>query len=316
MKLDSEIQVIAEIGCNHLGDMDIACRMIETAAGYCGAQVAKFQKRHNRSLLPPDVYNRPHPVPANSYGRTYGEHREYLEFSVGQHRELQQECRRHGIEYSTSVWDLTSAQEIAALKPSMIKVPSATNLNYDVQEYLCRNFDGMIHVSTGMTTGRELSSTIEFYEKMGRAQDLVIYACTSGYPVPFDEVCLLEINRLQDLYGERIAAVGFSGHHIGTAVDMAAVAVGMSGEARFRRGPFKYIERHFTLDCSWKGTDHAASLEPDGLRQLCDGVRDVSVALNYKEKEILDVEVAQRHKLKWRETSANETDRLLLNKVS
>ena len=316
MKRDRTIHVVAEIGCNHLGKMDIACQMIETAALQCKASVAKFQKRHNRSLLPAEVYNRPHPVPKNSYGKTYGEHREFLEFSAGQHKELQQECRRHGIVYSTSVWDLISAQEITELGPELIKVPSATNQNLDVQEYLCRHFDGAIHVSTGMTTGKELAETIEFYEKMGRAKDVVLYACTSGYPVPYEEVCLLEINRLQDLYGDRVGAIGFSGHHLGTSVDMASVAVGLSGEQRYGRGPFRYIERHFTLDRSWKGTDHEASLEPDALRQLCKGVDDVATALTYKEQDILDIEKPQRAKLKWRDHVGAAQANLLLHKVS
>lgn len=120
-------QVIAEIGCNHKGDIEIAKQLIHTAAIYCKADVVKFQKRCNKELLTPEQYNAPHPNPVNSYGNTYGEHREFLEFTSEQHKELKCYCEEVGIEYSTSVWDLTSAKEITTLHPKMIKIPSACN---------------------------------------------------------------------------------------------------------------------------------------------------------------------------------------------
>lgn len=296
-----DVKVIAEIGCNHKGDMDVAKELINVASKVCNAHVAKFQKRNNVELLTAEEYQAPHPVPENAYGPTYGKHREFLEFSVGQHKELQEECRIAGIEYSTSVWDLTSAQEITTLKPNLIKLPSATNQHFVLQEYLCKNFDGEIHVSTGMTTRDEIEKVVEFYEKHGRAKDLVVYACTSGYPVAFEDICLLEINTLQEKFGDRVKSIGFSGHHLGIAADVAAMAVGAAGYERYGKGRFEYIERHFTLDRTWKGTDHAASLEPDGLRRLCRDIKHVSSALTYKQKDLLDVELVQRDKLKWRE---------------
>ncbi|WP_105385825.1 N-acetylneuraminate synthase family protein [Neorhizobium alkalisoli] len=301
MTVSNEIKVIAEIGCNHMGDMDIAKELIRVASKVCGAHVAKFQKRNNKELLTPEEYEKPHPVPANSYGSTYGEHREFLEFSVGQHKELQQECRMMEIDYSTSVWDLTSAQEITTLKPNLIKLPSATNQHYVLQEFLCKNFDGEIHVSTGMTTHEETDRLVGFYEKHGRAKDVVLYACTSGYPVAFKDICILEINRLQERYGDRVKSIGFSGHHLGIAADVAAMTAGIIGRNIFGKGDFEYVERHFTLDRTWKGTDHAASLEPDGMRRLCRDLKNVRHAVAYKEKEMLDVELVQRDKLKWRE---------------
>lgn len=195
-------KIIAEIGCNHKGDMQIAKEMIMTAATYCKADVVKFQKRCNRELLTPEEYNAPHPHPENSYGKTYGEHREFLEFTLEQHRQLQAWCNEYGIEYSTSVWDVTSAKEICTLKPKLIKVPSACNLNKHMLTYLCDNFEG-------------------------------------------------------------------------DAVDSAAVALGA-----------EWVERHFTLDRTWKGTDHAASLEPDGVRKLARDCRAVAKALTYKREDI------------------------------
>ncbi len=280
-------KVIAEIGCNHMGDMSIAKELITVAAKICRADVAKFQKRHSKSLLSDEQYNAPHPNPSNSYGDTYGAHREFLEFDLDQHKDLKKFCEEQGIVYSTSVWDLISAKEVVELNPELIKIPSATNLNFELQKYLCENYEGKVHVSTGMTLRSEIDQVIELYEKFGRGKDLVVYACTSGYPVAFEDLCLREITTLIEKYGDRVDQIGFSGHHLGIAADIAAITLGA-----------EWVERHFTLDRTWKGTDHSASLEPDGLRRLCRDIRHVEEALTYKQEEILDVEEVQRKKLK------------------
>ena len=280
-------KIVAEIGCNHKGDMEIAKQMIETASIYCKADVVKFQKRCNQELLSNEEYNAPHPHPENSYGSTYGEHREFLEFTLEQHRQLQAWCKQFGIGYSTSVWDLTSAKEIVSLKPALIKIPSACNLNKQLLEYLCDNYDGEIHISTGMTTKEEIELIVRFFESKGRAKDVVLYNCTSGYPVPFEDICLLDLVDLKTKYDDRVKAIGFSGHHLGIAVDSAAVALGA-----------EWIERHYTLDRTWKGTDHAASLEPDGVRKLARDCRAVYKSLTRKSEDVLDIEKVQRDKLK------------------
>jgi sialic acid synthase len=279
--------VIAEIGCNHKGDMEIAKELITVASKICRANVAKFQKRDPKTLLSGEQYNTPHPNPHHSYGPTYGEHREFLEFDLDQHRELKNWCEEQGITYSTSVWDLKSAEEITELNPELIKIPSATNLDFELQEYLCKNFEGKIHVSTGMTFRDEIDKLIAFYEGLGRAKDLVVYACTSGYPVAFNELCLREVTTLIEKYGDRVDQIGFSGHHLGISADIAALTLGA-----------EWIERHFTIDRTWKGTDHSASLEPDGMRRLCRDIRHVEEALTYKDMDILEVEEVQRKKLK------------------
>ena len=280
--------LIAEIGCNHMGDIDIAKKFIDTANVFCEVKHIKFQKRNNKELLPSGQYNSPHPVPENSYGETYGAHREYLEFDIQQHKELKEYCENINITYSTSVWDLTSAKGICSLNPEYIKIPSATNCNFELLTYLCKNFEGKIHVSLGMTTKNEETKIIKLFKDLDRQKDLVLYACTSGYPVPFKDLFLLEVKRIKETYGELIHAVGFSGHHNGISVDMGAYTLGAA-----------FIERQFTLDRTWKGTDHAASLEPDGLRRLSRDLYHLHEALRYKENEILDIEIPQRKKLKW-----------------
>lgn len=281
-------KVVAEIGCNHKGEMAIAKELILTAAVYCKADYVKFQKRNNRELLPPEQYDAPHPNPANSYGPTYGAHREFLEFSPEQHRELMAFCADNNIGYSTSVWDVTSAREMGALQPEFLKVPSASNLHWEMLSILTGEYGGGIQLSLGMTTQAEEDQIVQFFEKRGRAKDLVLYACTSGYPVAFGDIALREITRLKEKFDGRVQAIGFSGHHLGIAADIAALALGA-----------EWIERHFTLDRTWKGTDHAASLEPDGLRRLCRDVRNVAEALEYKREEMLPVELETRKKLKW-----------------
>lgn len=289
MKMYNKPYIIAEAGCNHKGEMNIAKELIEVAAVFCKADAIKFQKRCNRELLTPEQYNAPHPNPANSYGKTYGEHREYLEFTAEQHAQLKQWCEEYGITYSTSVWDLTSAKEIAELKPEFIKIPSACNNHYEMLQWLCDNYYGEIQISFGMTTREEEEAVISLFEKNGRNKDLVIFNCTSGYPVPFKDICLLELTRMREMYSDRVKKIGFSGHHLGIAVDVAAYTLGA-----------EVIERHYTLDRTWKGTDHAASLEPDGVRKLVRNLNAVHDALTYKSSEILPIEQVQRDKLKYR----------------
>lgn len=280
--------MVAEIGCNHKGEMNVAKELIMMAAKFCKVDVVKFQKRNNKELLTDAQYNAPHPNQMNSYGATYGAHREFLEFNLDQHRELKVFCEEQGIVYSTSVWDLTSAREITSLNPELIKVPSACNLHFEMLQYLCDHYKGEIHLSFGMTTQDEEKQVVDFFSRNGRDKDLVIYSCTSGYPVPFEDICLLEISRLKSEFGDRVKDIGFSGHHLGIAADIAALTLGAN-----------WIERHFTLDRTWKGTDHAASLEPDGMRKLNRDLKNVIKSLSYKEEEILDIEKVQRDKLKW-----------------
>jgi N-acetylneuraminate synthase len=279
--------VIAEIGCNHKGEMELAKELIKVAKIFCNVDAVKFQKRNNKELLTEEQYNNPHPNPINSYGDTYGAHREYLEFGVKQHQELKDYCEEIGVTYSTSVWDVTSAKEIAALHPEFIKIPSACNNNIAMLEWLCENYQGELHISTGMTTKGEIEDLVNLFKKHKRNKDLVLYNCTSGYPVPFNDVCLLDINLLLSKYKDEVKHIGFSGHHLGIAVDVAAYTLGAN-----------IIERHYTIDRTWKGTDHAASLEPMGLRKLSRDLRAVHSALAFKSQDILPIEQEQRDKLK------------------
>ena len=283
--------LIAEIGCNHMGKISLAKEFIDISKKFCDLRYVKFQKRHPKTLLSKKEYNAPHPVPENSFGKTYGKHREKLEFNLKQHKYLKKYCESKKIIYSTSVWDLKSAKEISSINPKFIKIGSATNTNYKVLNYLLKNFQGKIHVSLGMTNKKEEEKLIDLFTKHKRNKDLILYACTSAYPVETKDSCLLEVSRLVEKYKRKnlVMDIGFSGHHKGIALDVAAFVLGAN-----------YIERHFTLDRTWKGTDHSASLEPDGIRRLKRNLEETFNALKYKDKEILDVEIASRNKLKYK----------------
>ena len=282
-----EPKIIAEIGCNHMGQFEIAKELIDLAQ-QSGEKYVKFQKRNNKELLTEEQYNAPHPVPENSYGDTYGAHREFLEFNVAQNKELKEYCDSVGMIYSTSVWDVTSAKEMITFNPQFLKVPSACNNNFEMLKVLRDEFKGQVQLSIGMTSKDEVEEIVNFFEETNQAKSrLLIYSCTSGYPVPASDVALLEINWLYEKYENRVNEIGFSGHHLGTNLDIAAYTLGA-----------KWIERHFTKDKNWKGTDHGASLEPYELKILVDGLNETFEALNYKKDEILSIEKVQRDKLK------------------
>ena len=289
---------MAEIGCNHMGQLEIAKELLELAKK-CGCKYAKFQKRNPKELLTSQQYALPHPVPYNSYGATYGEHREFLEFTLEQHRELKAHADEIGIGYSCSVWDVTSAREIVSLNPDLIKVGSPSNMHWEMMKVLREEYSGDVHISTGMTTHEEIEEIVQFWEQ-GKGEckrRVVLYNCTSGYPVPFDDVCMLELVELRKKYAHRVKALRFSGHHNGVAIDIAAYALGAV-----------WNERHFTKDRTWKGTDHAASLEPGGMERLVRDLRATWKCMSLKKQEILPIEAIQREKLKWGFYNVDEED--------
>ena len=296
------ITVIAEIGCNHCGDVQIAERMIDVLGRYCTEHFAvhpparvpliiKSQKRTPRALLTPDKYDAPHPTPHHAYGTTYGAHREFLELSLDDHRRLQERAATYDLIYTCSVWDEQAAQEIIGLYPPLIKIPSAANLDFGMLAKIAGAYEGDIHISLGMTTRDEIECIVSFMERLGASKRTVLYACTSGYPVPVEQTYLREITRLREVYGHRVKGIGFSGHHNGIALDIVAATLGA-----------QYIERHFTLNRTWRGRDHAASLEPDGMRKLLRDVWALDAALRDKPGELAPIEVMERAHLKRKAT--------------
>ncbi len=271
--------IVAEAGCNHQGSIDIAKRMISVASNYCKVDVVKFQKR-TISSMSKEQLSRPY-LGDNSFGKTYGEHREVLEFTLDQHEELQAYCKLNGTEYSCSVWDMEAARQIASLNPRYIKIPSATNLDFKMIKWLKNNFKGKIHISMGMTT---LEEKLKIKRMISTdPKKFVIYHCTSAYPVSFDDMFIKDVI----MYCDWNTGVGYSGHHRGISMDVAAMTLGA-----------QYIERHFTLDRTWKGTDHAASVEPDGMRRLTRDAWAFERAFKESDYGLKKVEMPARKKLR------------------
>lgn len=279
-------KVIAEIGANHGGSMATAKAMMRRAQ-LCGAHYAKFQKRtpekmpHERFTAP---YDNPH-----SFGKTYGEHRMALEFSKRQHEELWNYGRQIGIPYITSVWDTQAFDDVKHLPMEWVKIPSACNEDWELLEHVAKNWKRPVHISNGMVdNSKDDAAYYGWKELFGRR--LVVYACTSTYPSPMSEVKLGDIAEWKgeaEIAGEKIQ-IGFSGHHNGIALDIAAYVLGA-----------EYIERHFTLDRTSKGTDHAASLGPEGLTKLCRDLAAVDSAMGCREgMQPGEVEIAAKLKVK------------------
>ena len=287
MNLTKKPFVVLEIGCNHKGDISIAESLIkETATANVAA--VKFQKRNIFECLTEAERKAPHPNPQNSYGNTYGEHRAFLEFSMDQHRHLKEYAESLGLIYSASVFDLTSAKEITSLNPQYIKVASAQNTNTLLLDWLCDNYFGEIQVSLGMTTEKEEERLISLFQMHNRLKDLTLLACTSCYPVESKDACILEVKRLSQLYEKDIKRIGISGHYIPIEIDIAAYALGA-----------EVIERHFTHNKYWKGTDHIASLDIEDVKRLCNGLEEVHKAMTYKESRIIPAELESRNKMKY-----------------
>lgn len=281
--------IVAEICCNHMGSVKIAKKMIKKAKD-AGADAVKFQKRSIEiwSERKKEVYEKSHPDKKNSFGKTYKEHREYLELTFEEHKDIKEYCDKLNIQYSASVWDIESAKEICSLNPKFIKISSACNQNYDLLKWICNNYYGDIHLSLGMTSKKEIDDIISFFKTEKRNKDLYLYICTSGYPVMYEDMCLLEISNLHDRYSSIVKGVAFSGHHIGTAIDIAAYTLGAS-----------IIERHFTLNKNMKGTDQKVSLTDKELTKLIKDLNDTRMSLKFKSKDILDIEISNKVKLKW-----------------
>jgi len=275
--------LIAEIGCVHAGDMTRA-KMLITLAKENGADIAKFQKRNPEESTPKALWNQPHPNKMFSYGDTYLEHRKNLELTIEQHKELKDYCESTGIIYSTSVWDITSAKEIIELNPLFIKIPSAQNYNTELLKYIYDNYTGFVHISLGMTLENERKRIFTFItENDNRYNRTVIYHCTSAYPCPFENLYLREIPELC----KKFPIVGFSNHGYGIAADIASYALGAT-----------FIERHFVDDRTFRHTDAAASLEPQGLQKLSRDLKAIQKAMMNKPEVMDKLEQEQRNKLR------------------
>ncbi len=276
---DSPCYVIAEIGHNHQGRLEQAKKLFWEAR-QAGANAVKLQKRDNRGLYTKAAYNKPYDN-ENSFGATYGEHREFLEFGLDEYRELQAYAKELDVDFFSTAFDFRSADFLASIDVPAYKIASGDLKTLPLLKHVA-GFGKPMIVSTG---GALLDDVKRAYETiMPINPQLCIMQCTAGYPAEFKELDL----RVIGTYAERFpdAVIGFSSHDNGIAMPVAAYVLGA-----------RMIEKHFTLNRAMKGTDHAFSLEPVGLRKMVRDLERTAVAMGDGVKKIYDSEKAPIQKM-------------------
>ncbi len=258
---DGECYVIAEVGHNHQGSL-AKCRELFRVAKECGVDAVKLQKRDNRTLYTRAMYDKPYDN-ENSFGATYGEHREALEFGRDEYVELQRYCRELGLAFFATAFDIPSADFLAALDMPAYKIASGDLQSLPLLAHVARIGKPMI-VSTG---GAAVSDIQRAYDTiMPINQQLCFLQCTAAYPASAEDLNLRVITTLRERYPELV--IGLSDHENGIAMAVAAYVLGA-----------RVVEKHFTLNHTDKGTDHAFSLEPIGMRKLVRDLRRTRAAL-------------------------------------
>ena len=270
--------IIAEAGINHQGNAQIARRLIDVAAE-AGADVVKFQKRTVNRILTREGLELPYQH-RHSFGKTYGEHKRALELSMEDYRELKTHAEEKGLLFMASAWDEESVDFLEQLRVPAHKAASADLTNIPLLEHMAQTGKPLL-LSTGMSTLEEVDQAVAAVER--HHDQIILLQCTSTYPSEFDQINLRVMQQYRERYG---LLVGYSGHEKGIAIPPAAVALGAC-----------VVERHFTLDRTMKGGDHAASLEPQGLTKMVRDIRALEIALGDGEKRIYDSERPIRRKL-------------------
>ncbi len=271
---DGDCFVIAEIGHNHQGNLETAKEMFKVAKE-CGADAVKLQKRDNRELYTETGYNKPYDNP-NSYGATYGEHREFLEFGQEEYQELMAYAKEIDVTMFSTAFDFNSADFLANLDMPAFKLASGDLKNIPLLIHIAQFQKPMI-LSTGGGTMEDVNRAYDAVMPIN--QQLCLLQCTAGYPAEFDELNLRVITTFRERFADTI--VGLSSHDNGIAMAVAAYMLGA-----------RVIEKHFTLNHTWKGTDHAFSLEPIGFRKMVRDLSRVKVAMGDGVKQTYKSEVS------------------------
>jgi len=271
---NSSCYVIAEIGHNHQGKLELAKEMFK-AAKECGADAVKLQKRDNRGLFTAAGYNKPYDNP-NSFGATYGEHREALEFGEAEYKELQAYAAELGVTMFATAFDVSSADFLEKLDMPAYKMASGDLKNIPLLTHVAKFQKPMI-ISTGGGTMEDVNRAYDAIMPIN--QQLCILQCTAGYPAEFNEMNLAVITTFRERFPG--VTVGLSSHDNGIAMALAAYMLGA-----------RVIEKHFTLNHTMKGTDQAFSLEPIGFRKMVRDIERVKVAIGNGVKQVYESEKA------------------------
>ncbi len=274
------VYIIAEIGINHNGSLDIARRLIDVAKS-SGCDAVKFQKRTPEKCVPADQRDKMRETPWGYI--SYMEYRYKVEFGQDEFQQIDNYCRAQKIGWFVSCWDTDSVDFMKQFNTPCIKIPSASLTDRELLEAV-RDSGTPPMLSTGMSSSEQIEAAVGL---LGTNRLLLAHA-TSTYPCPKEELNLRAITALRDKYP---CPIGYSGHEVGLATTIAAVALGAS-----------FIERHITLDRAMWGSDQAASIEPQGLKRLVKDIRNVEAALGDGHKRVYESEVIAATRLRLKNT--------------
>jgi len=269
--------IIAEVGINHNGDMDIAKKLIDGAV-HAGCDAVKFQKRTLEAVYSKEDLDRPRESP---WGTTNRQQKEGLEFNKKDYDEIGLYCKERGIEWFASAWDVESQIFLRQYDLKYNKVASAMLTHRELVEAIAQE-GRYTFISTGMSTIEQIEKAVDIFRSYNCPFEVM--HCNSTYPMKPESANLKTIETLRSIFG---CEVGYSGHETGLAVSMAAVALGASS-----------IERHITLDRAMYGSDQSASLELTGLKRLVKNIRAIESAMGDGEKVVTEQEAAIAVKLR------------------
>lgn len=274
--------IIAEIGINHNGSLEVAKKLIDTAA-FAGCNVVKFQKRNPDVCVPKDEKYLLKDTPWGPM--MYIDYKHYIEFDKDEYDEIDLYCRKRGIEWTASVWDLDSLEFMKQYDVPFIKIPSAKITELDLVRQATKTFPRII-ISTGMSTINEIvaAANVVREESKGKQKPGMLH-CNSTYPAPLDELNLSGIGTLKQAFPD--FEIGYSGHEFRIGTTVASIYLGAT-----------IIERHITLDRSMWGTDQLCSIEPQGLIKLVKGIRELEEAYGNGDITVTDSEKKVREKLR------------------
>jgi len=280
MSLNNKIYIIAEIGINHNGSLEIAKQLIDIAK-VAGCDVVKFQKRNPDVCVPEHQKKIMRDTP---WGRmSYLDYKYKVEFDKSDYDEIDLYCKSKGINWSASPWDIDSLNFLNEYNVPFIKIPSALLTDLELIKESAKSNKELI-ISTGMSTLEEVDNAVQTIKDVNSNCQYSILHCNSSYPAPIEDLNLKCINTLQKRYQCR---VGYSGHEFGLTTTIASICMGAS-----------IIERHITLDRTMWGTDQMCSVEPQGLIKLVRGIKELNLALGNGEKKVTANEIEIRKKLR------------------
>jgi len=269
--------IIAEIGINHNGDVNIAKKLIDIAS-VAGCDAVKFQKRNPDVCVPDHQKNVMRETPWGTM--TYLEYKHKIEFGKDEYDEIDSYCKEKGIAWSASPWDLDSLEFLNQYDIPFIKIPSAMLTNDELLIASVKTGKKVI-LSVGMSTEEEIDHAVEI---LRQSNDFAILHCNSTYPAPINELNLSAVKTLKEKYG---CEVGYSGHEFRLGTTVSSIYLGAS-----------IIERHITLDRTMWGTDHMSSVEPQGLIKLVKGIRELEDAYGDGKIQITESQIPVRNKLR------------------